>query len=91
MNQEKQYVDYFEPDRPIFEARDFTDELIKYCQRNHKDLIILKESMTPIVRIDGKRYECVVESPRLKVGSRMIPTGRRILGYQLKFVYIYEY
>lgn len=72
--------------------------LANYCYKEHKDLIILKESMTPIVKIDSKTY--IVRTDRL-VG--MMGGGRKSdspyplnyqgygLGDQRLYVYPYDY
>jgi hypothetical protein len=78
--------------------QEITDVLIHYCDDGHKDLVILKESMTPIAKIDGKVY--IVRTDRL-VG--MIGGGVKLdtphplhyqgygLGDQRLYVYSYDY
>lgn len=44
----KKFEFYFEPDNPRTDPREFTDELIKYCKKNNKDLTIIHEGMEPI-------------------------------------------
>ena len=83
------YTYWFEPDDPIMNKKDFTNELIRYCDKNHKDLIILKEGMEPVVQIDGKQYLCMLEQPRSVnfAGSFFFMAKT----YGFKFVYIYPY
>lgn len=42
-------VGHFEPSNPIMISRDFTKELIKYCD-NNKELTIIHEGMEPVVK-----------------------------------------
>ncbi|MFL0247114.1 hypothetical protein [Candidatus Clostridium stratigraminis] len=35
----EKFTFYFEPDNPITNPREFTDELIKYCKKNNIDYI----------------------------------------------------
>lgn len=50
------YAMRIEPQDPINTENDFTRELIKYCNDEGKELVILKEGMLPVVKIDGKTY-----------------------------------
>lgn len=78
------YAMRFEPVEPILNAGDFKRELIKYCDEEKKELIILKESMTPIVKIDGEKYWAELESPT------MLPFIY-IAHFGFKWVYLYPY
>lgn len=74
---------YFEPKNSITTHREFTDELINYCNENKKDLTIIHEGMEPIAIIDGIKYLCILEPPRL--------INMPIFSYGFKWVYIYKY
>ena len=89
---------YFEPDSGIADEWDLTDELCKWANRQKRDLVILEESMDPLVEIDGKRYRCHLAEPSLAGQNNPIWKGMcwkginhspgRFLGY--KWVYLYE-
>jgi hypothetical protein len=78
------YTMKFEPHEPIINVNDFTMELIKYCDEEKKDLVILKEGMVPIVKIDGEKYFGQLEPPR------MLPLVYvNTMGF--RWVYLYHY
>lgn len=79
------YTMKFEPHEPICNVNDFTKELIKYCDEENKDLVILKEGMVPIVKIDGEKYFGQLESPR------MLPFVYVSNTVGFKWVYLYLY
>lgn len=79
---------FFEPDDPITTKREFTDELIKYANKKNLDLTILKESMEPIIRLDGKTYICMLEMPRTLHFPFSIFFVTKTFGF--RFVYLYE-
>jgi hypothetical protein len=83
------YSFYFEPEQPITIDREFTDELIKYCKKENKDLTILHEGMEPVVMIDGQKYICMLEQPRT-INIPFLPAFY-INSYGFKWVYIYKY
>lgn len=56
---------YFEPTKPIETAKDFTEELLQYKEDEGNDLFILEEGLEPLVEIDGKKYRCFLEHPRM--------------------------
>lgn len=85
----EKYAHFFEPDDPITNKREFTDELIKYCKKENKDLTILHEGMEPIVLIDGEKYVCMLEQPRM-INIPIIPAFYTS-SYGFKWVYIYKY
>lgn len=85
----KKYSFYFEPNEPITTPREFTDELIAYGKREKKDLCITHEGMEPVVLIDGKKYLCILEQPRM-VNTPVVPIFVSNT-YGFKWVYIYEY
>ncbi|MFI3215092.1 MAG: hypothetical protein R3Y24_17430, partial [Eubacteriales bacterium] len=53
-----------EPHEPIMNKKDFTLELLRYCEQKKKKLYIIKEGMMPTVEIEGIRYICQLELPR---------------------------
>ena len=80
---------WFEPDEPILNKQEFTKELIKYAEREKLDLMILKEGIEPIVEINGERYMCMLESPRmLKFPWSIFFATSHSFGF--KFVYLYK-
>ena len=81
---------WFEPDEPILSKQDFTKELIKYAEREKLDLMILREGIEPIVEIEGERYMCLLESPRmLKFPWSIFFATSNSFGF--KFVYLYKH
>lgn len=81
---------WFEPDEPIINCHDFTVELCKYAEKNKEQLTILKEGMEPTVEINGERYLCMLESPRmLKFPWSIFFATSSSFGF--KFVYMYRY
>lgn len=85
------YDFYFEPINPITNSREFTDELINYFSKKNKFLIIIKESMEPIIEIENQRYICKLGEPfrAWKLFKTPInPIAGRFLGY--KWAYIYK-
>jgi hypothetical protein len=83
------YSFYFEPDQPITNDREFTDELVKYCKKNNKDLTIIHEGMEPIVEIDNEKYVCMLEQPKM-LNIPILPLFF-VNSYGFKCVYIYKY
>lgn len=82
---------FFEPENPINTEREFTDEIINYCEREKRELIILQEGMEPIVEIDSEKYVCKLgEAFRVwKIFKMPINANSyRNLGY--KWVYLYK-
>ena len=95
------YMDYdyalhMEPEGGIGSPREFTDELFAWASREHRDLVILEESMEPQVELDGKTYVCRLGDPdlgRFRLMKPLLKTGYTHsvgphLGYQ--WVYFYE-
>ena len=92
------YKLYFEPEGGINTPREFTDALVSWSNREHKQLVILEESMEPLVEVDGKRYVCRLADPLM--GRQKNPLFKALniqgythsvgpmLGYQ--WVYLYE-
>ena len=85
---------WFEPEEPILKPEEFTKELELYCGQKGKTLEFLHEGMEPVVRIDGKKYVCMLEHPRTVQTKGLL----RILfpffapkTYGFKFVYVYPY
>lgn len=85
----EKYSFYFEPKQPITNHREFTDELIKYCKKENKDLTIIHEGMEPIVIIDDKKYVAMLEQPRM-LDIPILPVFY-VNSYGFKWVYIYKY
>jgi hypothetical protein len=85
----EKYAFYFEPDSPITNPREFTDELIKYCSKNNKDLTIIHEGMEPIVIIDDVKYVGMLEQPRM-INIPILPIFYAN-SYGFKWVYLYRY
>lgn len=85
----EKYSYFFEPDQPITTAREFTDELIKYCKKENKDLTIIHEGMEPIVIIDDEKYMGMLEQPRL-INIPILPVFY-VNSYGFKWVYLYKY
>lgn len=83
------YVYKFEPDNPIINPHDFTNELIKYCERNNKKLYINHEGMEPIVTIDNIKYIGMLEQPKM-IDIPILPMFYT-QSYGFKWVYLYEY
>lgn len=78
------YVMKFQPSEPILNISDFSMALTKYCAEEKKDLVILKEGMIAIVKIDGEKYFAQLETPR------MLPfVYVNTMAY--RWVYIYHY
>ena len=77
----------FEPENPITNKKEFTNELIVYCDKMKSELVILKESMSPTVAINGMVYIAQLELPQ------WIRTKLRIFTvceYGFKCVALYE-
>ena len=87
---------WFEPENGIRTPREFTDALLAWANREKKDMVILEESMEPMVCIGGKSYLCRLQDPdlqRQKALKFLTKTGYThsvgpLLGY--KWVYLYE-
>lgn len=76
-------------------SEDIKNVIIEYCNRAQKNLIILKDGMTPIIKIDGKVY--IVRTDKF-VG--LMGGGRKLNSpYQLPYLgrgavqrlYVYHY
>lgn len=84
----------FEPSEPILNGKDFTKELVLYCEAKGKSLDIRHEGMEPVVYIDGKKYLCMLEQPRmieLKGLLRILLPFYIVNTYGFRFVYAYPY
>ena len=82
----QKYEYCFEPEEPITNEKEFTDELIKYCASNKKDLTIIHEGMEPIAIIDGIKYIGMLETPKV-INIPFFYTR----SYGFKWVYLYKY
>lgn len=80
---------YFEPINPITNEREFTEELFKYADKEKLNLVILKESMRPIVAINGVKHIGVLEIPRM-INIPILPIFCA-QSYGFKWVYLYKY
>lgn len=85
----EKYSFFFEPEQPITNSREFTDELIKYCKKSNKDLTIIHEGMEPIVIVDNIKYICMLEQPRI-INIPILPAFYAN-SYGFKWVYLYKY
>ncbi|WP_426348637.1 hypothetical protein ACPWSR_12885 [Alloiococcus sp. CFN-8] len=72
--------------------------LIDYCSKEQKALTVLKESMTPIVKIDGKTYIARIDQFVGAIGGgrkldtpHPLPYLNSSLRGQSIFVYPYDY
>lgn len=88
---------YFEPEGGINSPREFTDELLAWAKREGKDIVILKESMEPVIGMDGQTYICRLGTPNIAAQNNKVwkfmgfkgvnHSVGRFLGY--KWVYLY--
>lgn len=92
------YAMRIEPLEPIITADDFKKELIRYCETERKELVILKEGMLPIVSIDNKTFIARLDRffGILRPGSKVdtpypIPYFGGSLGYKWVYLYPYKY
>jgi len=89
---------YFEPEGGINTPREFTDEIIAWANKEGKNLVILEESMEPIIKLDDVEYTCKLGVPEVAAQSAIFPkiglpkgftpSVGKFLGY--KWVYLYE-
>lgn len=79
----------FELKNPITNEKEFTGELINYCNLNKNDLTIVHEGMEPIVIIDGVKYIAILETPKV-INIPFLPTFYAS-SYGFKWVYLYKY
>ena len=87
---------YFEPEEGINSPREFSAELFRWADREQKNLVILEESMEPVIRLDGTEYVCCLADPRVaeqnnRIWKKLCPQGIThavgpLLGY--KWVYL---
>lgn len=85
----QKYQYCFEPKNPITNEREFTEELIKYCDSNKSNLTIIHEGMEPIVIINGVKYIAILETPKV-VNIPFLPIFYAS-SYGFKWVYLYKY
>lgn len=83
----------FKPDTMVMNAGEFTEALLQYAEENDLNLVIVKEGMYPVFRIDGMEYKaqrifdrfgatirCSLTHPEeLDAGLKDISPGRRRL------------
>ena len=85
------YAFYLEPSNPITSSEEFKNELIKSFLQQNKEIIIIEESMEPVISIDGEKYICKLGEPfrAWKLFKTPInPIAGRFLGY--KWIYAYH-
>jgi hypothetical protein len=78
----------FDPEEPIMNSLDFLKELELYAERKHKNLTILHMGMMPKILLDGRKYTCMLEMPRVFLFPFSIFFAPRTYGY--RWVCIYE-
>lgn len=82
--------------QPILNEADFIKELAKYCIAENKSFTVLKESMTPIIEIDGIIYIARLNSfiGLLGGGAKIDtpnPTFYMGRGFGYRPIYLYPY
>ncbi|MDO5738462.1 MAG: hypothetical protein Q4P65_04365 [Eubacteriales bacterium] len=80
---------YFEPTKPIETAKDFTEELLQYKEDEGNDLFILEEGLEPLVEIDGKKYRCFLEHPRMIQSENVLLSAASFIGNTLGYKFVY--
>jgi DNA-binding transcriptional MerR regulator len=78
----------FEPEDPILNHLEFVQELEHYANSKGKALTFLSLGMMPRILLDGKRYVCMLEVPRMLNFPFSIFFTARSMGF--KWVYLYE-
>ncbi len=83
----------FKPDTMVMNAGEFTEALLQYAEENQLNLVITKEGMYPVFRIDGMEYKaerifdrfgatihCSLTHPEeLEAGLKDIAPARRLV------------
>lgn len=83
----------FKPDTMVMNAGEFTEALLQYAEENQLNLVITKEGMYPVFRIDGLEYKaerifdrfgatihCSLTHPEeLEAGLKDIAPARRLV------------
>ena len=92
------FVCYFEPESGINTPRQFTSELFRWAETEQRNLVLLEESMEPVVSLDGERYICRLADPQ--VAQQNHPIWKRFCRYGVthsvgpflgyKWVYLYK-
>ena len=85
----QKYTFKFEPNDPITTPREFTDELIRYCDEKDMNLVINHEGMEPVVTIDNIKYIAMLEQPKM-IDIPILPI-HFTHGYGYEWVYLYKY
>lgn len=85
----QKYTFRFEPENPITTPKEFTNELIKYCDSTNKELYIIHEGMEPVVLIDDIKYLGILEQPKM-IDIPILPIYF-VQSFGFKWVYLYEY
>ena len=89
---------YFEPEDGIRSPSDFTAELTRWADREGRRLWVERESMEPVVELDGVRYECRLAEPGLAAQNHKLSKFLGGVGYNHSFgrflgydwVYLYK-
>jgi hypothetical protein len=82
---------FFEPSEPITDQFEFVSELENYADKNGMALTIVKMGMCPTVLLDGKRYICGLETPRMLSFQFWIFYGYiATYNYGYRWVYLYD-
>ena len=80
---------FFEPTEPILNPSDFMKELEKWAEKEKREIIFVKVGMCTTILLDGKRYICVLEMPRvLHFPFSIFFAAKYNFGY--RWVYLYE-
>ncbi|SHJ37393.1 hypothetical protein SAMN02745163_01804 [Clostridium cavendishii DSM 21758] len=80
---------YFEPVEPIINSNDFTNELFRYANNENINLVIIEESMEPLIRIDNIKYSCKLGEPYGGM-KKLYKMPILSLPFEYKWVYIYK-
>ncbi len=79
---------FFEPENPITNKREFTDEIFRHANKNNLSVTILHEGMEPVIWLEGKRYYCMLGVPRM-INVPFLPFFMAS-PFAFKWVYFYE-
>ena len=80
---------FFEPSAPIMDQFEFVKELEDYAEWKGMSLTIVSIGMKPTILLDGKRYICALEMPRmLHFPFSIFFAAKYNFGY--RWVYLYE-
>lgn len=77
-----------EPEEPVNTPREFTMELARWADKEGRHLVILRESMVPLVEVDGQRYMGVLQIPHSGPPFSAWLLSFYALGF--RFIYLYK-